>query len=317
MTADQLIAGIVQWAESRPDVRAVALVGSRARVDRPADRFSDVDVIMFARQPAALVREVAWVAELGRPIINCIENPQLGTDAPWAPVLERRVLYEDGIELEMTFVSAGKLRALWRYLQTRRRMPGTLSRVLGRALAAIDRAVEEYLINARPGIRALVDKDGHLTAAIQAVVHGQPYAPEIPTQAQLDELIQDFFFHVFVTARRLARGELWVAKVCCDVQLKRLLLRALEWQAHVQGRNDTWYDGRFLEQWADPEALRQLRGVYAHYDRADVRRALLVTCGLFRQVARDIAERMGHRYPEVDDEVMSLVATLLDESAGG
>jgi aminoglycoside 6-adenylyltransferase len=101
------------------------------------------------------------------------------------------------------------------------------------------------------------------------------------------------------TTKHLRRGEVWWAKSCCDMYLKERLRRMLEWHAHaVNGpEHDTWMRGRFLEEWADPRVVAQLPGVFAHYDRQDIARALQETMDLFRWLAVETAQRWGYAYP--------------------
>jgi aminoglycoside 6-adenylyltransferase len=56
---------------------------------------------------------------------------------------------------------------------------------------------------------------------------------------------------------------------------------------------DTWHEGRFLERWADPEAVAGLEGVFARYDPADIARALRAGAALFERLERDVAGRLG------------------------
>ena len=56
---------------------------------------------------------------------------------------------------------------------------------------------------------------------------------------------------------------------------------------------DTWHEGRFLEQWADPGALSALEKAFAHYDVRDVARALWETVDLFQVVEEESARRLG------------------------
>ena len=93
--------------------------------------------------------------------------------------------------------------------------------------------------------------------------------------------------------------------------MKRRLIQVLGWHARAGDPSvDTWHDGRFVEQWADPRALEQLRGTFAYYDAGDVARALTATMELFRWVARETAERLGLSYPvRADEYAKSLVET--------
>ena len=44
MSPDELLQRFQAWAEQRADIRAALLVGSRARAERPADAWSDIDI---------------------------------------------------------------------------------------------------------------------------------------------------------------------------------------------------------------------------------------------------------------------------------
>jgi aminoglycoside 6-adenylyltransferase len=125
--------------------------------------------------------------------------------------------------------------------------------------------------------------------------------PSPLTPAEFAEVVHDFWFHTAWTAKKLRRGELWVAKFCCDDYLKRLLLRMIEWHAQATQNVDTWYSGRFLEQWASPSVADELRKAFAHYDELDIWRALRSTMDLFHRLAGETAELLKVAYPAEND----------------
>jgi aminoglycoside 6-adenylyltransferase len=136
----------------------------------------------------------------------------------------------------------------------------------------------------------------------------------LPTQEEFLALCHDFLYHAVWAAKKLRRGELWIAKSCADGYMKQLLLGMIEWHARSERGwdHDTWHGGRFLEQWADPGALDGLGEAFAYYDEADVRRALLATMALFRRIGRETAARVGCAYPEeADKRVTTWVVGLL------
>jgi len=252
---------IVAWAEREDAVRAAAIVGSRARVDAPADEWSDLDVVLFALDPAALLERDDWVRAFGSVKLTFLEPTAVGGQR------ERRVLYEDGTGVDFSIVSFE----------------------LTEHTAAAQVAAR--------GIRVLLDKDGELRRRLSEVPPRQ--RPPLPTQHELSEVVQDFYYHAIWAAKKLRRGELFTAKQAVDSYMKRLLLRMLEWHARAHDPEvDTWHEGRFLERWADPAALEELRRAYAYYDEADVRRALLVTMELFGRLARETAELLELAYAE-------------------
>ena len=97
-----------------------------------------------------------------------------------------------------------------------------------------------------------------------------------PDAAEFVNAVSDFWYHTLWCAKHLRRGELWWAKSGIDMHLKGYLQRMLEWHARATrgDSHDTWLRGRFLEEWADPRAVAELNRAFAHYDAADMARAL-------------------------------------------
>jgi aminoglycoside 6-adenylyltransferase len=133
----------------------------------------------------------------------------------------------------------------------------------------------------------------------------RPWDPSSRRQAGVPETVNDFWFHAAWTAKN-KRGEIWVAKSCCDHYLKGLLL--------------AWWNGKlappaagvqhlvqraFLEEWALPATVEELRRAFAHFDAEDIWRALQATMRTFRRISRDLAMRLDYPYPAGCDEGVS------------
>jgi aminoglycoside 6-adenylyltransferase len=155
------------------------------------------------------------------------------------------------------------------------------------------------------GMRIILDKDAKMERLMAQIA--APSAPRPPTQPEFLNVVNDFWYHAVWTAKKLRRGELWTAKSCCDSYMKHLLRQMVEWhtQATNNGKRDTWHNGRFLEQWADPRVVEELRNAYARYDKNEVKRALFVTTALFRWLATETAESLTYPYPFSGDEYAS------------
>ncbi|HET6642122.1 MAG TPA: aminoglycoside 6-adenylyltransferase [Gaiellaceae bacterium] len=80
---------VAAWADAQGDVHAVLLIGSQARVDTPADDFSDVDLALFVDDPERYLRDVAWLRSFGEPLLTFLEPTAV------AGFEERRVLFQD------------------------------------------------------------------------------------------------------------------------------------------------------------------------------------------------------------------------------
>ena len=97
---DLIAAGIAEWASERDDVRAALVVGSQARSQLAADRWSDLDAVLFADYPRALAAETDWVENFGTPVLTFLEETGFGAG------IERRVLYETGEDVDFPIVDA-------------------------------------------------------------------------------------------------------------------------------------------------------------------------------------------------------------------
>ncbi len=276
-----LMERIVEHAHTSEAIRALLLLGSRARVDHSADEWSDTDLIVVVDDPDAFLADAGWPAHFGAVAITFVESTGHGRR-------ERRVLYVDGTDLDLIPVPTDEVR-------------GGPARLGGLAVMA-------------RGFRVLHDPEGMLADLSRWVDERapEPWEEWPPQLVEFENLVSDFWYHAVWTARKLRRGELWVALDCLDGYMKRRLLTVVEWQARARdgGNGDPWFAGRFLERWADPETIGALGEAFARYDGQDIARALRATMDLFRRQATDLAIRLELPYPARGDEVAT---ALVDE----
>jgi len=179
-------AAVADWAASRDDVQAAVVVGSHARSDAPADRWSDLDVILIVDDPGPYATDARWVAEFGAPALTFLEPTAMGEQR------ERRVLYETGEDVDLPLIP---LSALDR-------------------LESSDSAAELL----RRGYRILVDKID-LEERLRRISHADSIVVP-PGQRELTELASDFWYHALWTAKKLRRGEVFTAIECLDAYMK-------------------------------------------------------------------------------------------------
>jgi aminoglycoside 6-adenylyltransferase len=256
---DLVAATVADWAASQDDVRAAVVVGSYARSDVPADRWSDLDVILIVDDPERFAADESWVAEFGTPALTFLDETAVGDQR------ERRVLYETGEDVDFPLIP----------------------------LAALERleSSENATELIRRGFRVLVDEVG-LEARLRRIAATTPVVAA-PTQRQFTELASDVWYHALWAAKKLRRGEVYTALGCIDGYIKARLVTLLEWHTWaVDPTVDTWHAGRFLERWADPGALAALEGSYATYDVRDVARALWSTIDLFQSLEEETSRRL-------------------------
>ena len=83
---------VAAWAQSQPDILAVIVIGSRARLDHPADEFSDLDLMLYVQQPGLYARQRAWLDDFGQ--VLAASMGFAGSDPEWL------VVYAGGIKAD-------------------------------------------------------------------------------------------------------------------------------------------------------------------------------------------------------------------------
>jgi aminoglycoside 6-adenylyltransferase len=284
LTFDDLIVRHTHWAEATPDVRGMLILGSRARTDHPADEWSDLDLLVFAHNPEQFIHSSEWAVSLAPVWLTFVERT--GDGKSW----ERRTLYKGGLDVDVALNPAEWLDGM------------------------VQGMPPDYADVVRRGVRVLVDKDGQLAQIQQMPLPDTPHFQQ-PTEQEFLNATSDFWYHTLWSVKHLRRGELWWAKSCVDMHLKGLLQRMLECHAHATrgDAHDTWLRGRFLEEWADPRAVEQLRFAFARYDANDIADALKATMELYRWLEDETSARWGYTPPvEGEQRAAATAWRLLD-----
>ena len=254
---------LLALAQAEAALKAVIAVGSSVRTDTPADEYSDLDLIIVTDAPEAFLTG-DMPDRLGRAEISFTEPTLAGAR-------ERRLLY-GGLDVAKIVFAPETFRQ------------------------AVHRGELDVMISR--GCRVLHDEMG--ASALLRARAGTANS-FVPMSAEaFDTLVNEFFFHVVWTQKKLQRGEMWSAKMCMDAYMKRLLLRVIELDRCREA--DVWHEGRFLDRWAGEETTAALRDCFAHYDAQDMARALVATAQLFARTARRAAARHGYCYPQRAEE---------------
>lgn len=288
LTHEVLLARFVAWAQGRDDIRAALVIGSRARVDRPADQWSDMDIVVVTSEPERYLSDGAWLDELAPSWLTFLERAGAGEG------MERRALFENAVDVDFVPFSTEAAEVIAEH-----GWPPEIAGII------------------RRGMRVALDKDGwgeRLALPPEETPAARPSA--LPDASAFANTVNDFWFHAVWTAKKLRRGELWTAIECLTGFMMWCALHMIEWHARAtRGPNvDTWHNGRFLDVWADPRALEGLRRGFAHYDAQDIARGLLATMDFYRWLTQETAAALGYPYPtEADERTTAWVSDSLAE----
>ena len=148
-------------------MHAALLIGSYARVDVPADQWSDIDIILVVDDPEPYAAGADWLGVFGQPLLTFLEPTAVGA------FVERRVLFQAGQEVDFALLPLAAVEHLAEQ--------AALAAVLGR------------------GFRVLVDKAG-LEPALRRAASAPPPSGQ-PTPAAFAQLTHDFWYHALWAAK--------------------------------------------------------------------------------------------------------------------
>jgi aminoglycoside 6-adenylyltransferase len=262
---------ILPWAEQDSNVRAVAVLGSQIRTDRPADAWADMDLLLLVADPGVIRDSDDWLARIGR-VWVALRHPGPLRDLP-----VRQVMFEGALDFDIIAAPAGRFADVLANPDARQ--------ALGE------------------GLRPVLDKDGELAATPIPLLPPTDWRPDADT---FSFVVNDFLYQTVFVAKRLHRGELWRVKDDVDGYMKGDLLRMIEWHARARRSEvQVWPEARYLERWADPRVLEALPVAFAAYERSSVARALLAMMDLFGWVGRETAEALGLSYPTASHQAVT------------
>ena len=279
---EQLERRLAEWAAGRDDVRAVVVIGSRARATRhPPDAWSDLDAIVFVDDWRPYLQPGEWQTSLEAAFEYPVWFAELELNWPNDP--EYEYVLEGGLKADLLFVFNPSPRGRQATLAEMCEL-SPMSFVFGHAA--------RVLLDKTPG----------------GEYNPPPAAPEpLPGQAEFDNCIAGVLLELVRSTTLNGRGELWRAAEALNGEIRPHLLALLEWQARTRpepGR-ELWTYGRFLEEWADARALAALPATYSDSTPEGTRRAIRATLELLSWLGPQVAGRLGLVYPAERVRVVS------------
>jgi len=265
---NEIVKNITKFSNDSEFVKAVVMIGSQARNEFGADKYSDLDIILIVNDTDYFLNSDAWLKNIGDFKISFTENSLGGTK-------ERRVMFDGAKDVDFIIYP----------FDDKKDMDSEIFGIFKR------------------GYKILVDKIG-ITDDILKKMTNIPVKKEILMQNEFDILVNDFWFHSVWSAKKLLRGELWSAKFCVDSYMKRLLLKIIEWHSYCENGWDyeIWHDGRFIDKWANDRVTEKFSEIFSHYEKSDIKIALFATMDLFRMLAIEIAQKLDYSYSFIADE---------------
>lgn len=201
---------LLALAKEDEDIKAVVLIGSSTRDTVKADKYSDLDVMIATEKPER------WLYgdrpnKLGDVKISFIE-PTLGGGK------ERRMLYDGSLDVDLIVFTPEQFEK------------------------AIREGIASWVMNR--GYEVMYDAEDFSVMLEENIAH--ELMPSDLSESEFNNMVNDFFFHIIWSSKKILRGELWSAKMCIDAYLKNYLLKMIEMYSVSKYHVDVWHDGRFF-----------------------------------------------------------------------
>ena len=264
-----LLDQILRDLRENDKVEVVLLIGSRARKEQPDDAYADLNLILSVKDPDFFLYTDQWLLKIGNARISFVQDT-------FCELKERRVLFDGGIDVDLVILPEANRVSFLRH-------PDAVSIL-------------------QQGYRVLLDKSGSFERGIKRLP--EQNISVFPSEQEFLNGVKDFWYHLVWAMKKLQRGELWASIVCLDRNMQQKLLWIIECCMHIRKGKEynTWYGGRFLDFWVDPDIREDLGRCFSQYSSADMLRALTEITVLFRRLAKEAAQALGFPYPEAEDQ---------------
>lgn len=269
---------IIQTAQEDERIRAALLVGSRANPAVPRDKYQDYDITYFVKDVSPFYDNPDWIqAHFGRPAI--MQAPEKMTLLP--PEGDGHytylMIFEDGCRIDLSFVD------------------------------------KPYVDDGEPAI-PLLDKDGILPALpppSDRCWHIQP-----PTPKLFSDCCNEFWWCLNNAGKGVARDELPYVMQMFNVYVRDMLDQMLDWYIGAdQGfAISSGKAKKYFKRYLPPNLYELYVKTYSDGEYYHIWAAVFTACDLFHTAALYVAEKMGYRYNEEEEQAMRRYLIMIKEN---
>ncbi|WP_263703443.1 aminoglycoside 6-adenylyltransferase [Bacillus thuringiensis] len=268
-TEKEMIDLIINTAKEDERIRAVIMNGSRVNPHVKRDCFQDYDIMYVVNEIQSFTSNHNWIRRFGE--IMIVQMPEEMSLVP--PDGDGKFPYlmqfMDGNRIDLTLVPVELIN----------NFVGQDS--LSKLLLDKDNCIEEF--------PPASDKD---------------YLIKKPTEKEFLDCCNEFWWCSTNVAKGLWREELSYVKGMLEGPVRDMLIVMLEW--HIGMKTDFTVNagkfGKHFEQYFEKDMWEQFKRAFSNAEYENTWESFFVMGDLFREVANEIANAYGYRYPQGDDD---------------
>ncbi|GAB6497748.1 putative aminoglycoside 6-adenylyltransferase [Bacillus sp. UMTAT18] len=268
-TEKEMLDLIINTAKEDERIRAVIMNGSRVNPHVKRDCFQDYDIMYVVKDIQSFTSNHNWIHRFGE--IMIVQMPEEMSLVP--PDGDGKFPYlmqfMDGNRIDLTLVP----------VELMNNFVGQDS--LSKLLLDKDNCIEEF--------PPASDKD---------------YLIKKPTEKEFLDCCNEFWWCSTNVAKGLWREELSYVKGMLDGPVRDMLIVMLEW--HIDMKTDFIVNagkfGKHFEKYIEKDMWEQFKRTFSNVEYENIWESFFVMGNLFREVANEIANTYGYRYPQDDDD---------------
>lgn len=267
-TEKEMMELILSTAQEDERIRLVTLEGSRANVNVPKDEFQDYDITYFVTDMGSFLGSDDWLDRFGERII--MQKPEdMELFPPHEPGFSYLMLFTDGNRIDLTFLPLIEL--------------------------------DDYLQRDKL-VKVLLDKDGII--AREVIPTDEDYHVKKPSPGQYHDCCNEFWWVTPYVVKGLCRKEILFAIAHMDI-LRSELLRMMAWKVGIETgfSRSVGKNCKYLERYVSAELWDRLLSTYRTDSYESAWQSLFLCLQLFRDVSKEVGERLGYVYPDYDERV--------------
>ena len=257
---------IIDFAGKNTDIEAIIMVGSQCRKIKPADEYSDLDLIIVTDKPKKYINDDKWLYNFGEVVCTFVESTIGGGK-------ERRVLYNDNRDIDFPVVPS------------------------------FSKFSDEYFSDSsilsifEKGFKVIYDKINIVEDTLKKKLKKKSDKLILKSEKEMNDLVSDFNYHIIWTAKKLKRKELWISINCINGYLCDILLQMIKYHTVLYNKNNTiWHYGRFLEDYIPDKFKKRLRSCFSKYDEKDAEHSIASLFDFFYELTKNVYQKTGYKF---------------------
>jgi aminoglycoside 6-adenylyltransferase len=257
---------IIDFAGKNADIEAIIMIGSQCRKIKQADKYSDLDLVIFTDNPDKYIDVENWLNNFGGKVVCTFVEITIGG------FKERRVLYTDNRDIDFTII------------------PSSL-------IFSDEFFTNSIILNVcNKGYKILYDKSNIISKKLKKNLKGYNDKFILKPEKEMNNLVSDFNYHIIWAAKKLKRKELWISINCINGYLGNLLLQMIKYYTVLYNKNNTiWHYGRFLEDYIPDKFKKRLRNCFCRYDEKEAEHSIVSLFEFFNEITKNVYQKAGYK----------------------